>query len=169
MNDPISNQITIKDSGIEARDRLQSRVKKIRSAAVTTYLTLLTFILVFCASLGSYAYWEYSKGGIRATDYRTCTVSDMADNKVTGRREYSYLQRSFLGIDYRLAKDTMETTQIDIRGGAITAVGMTADGKWWSDHAGIGEQGIMKLKDADTYVFTLEKKALVISYDQFCR
>ncbi len=168
MIDVEPKQVVIRDSGVEARERLQRRVKKIRSAAVTMYLALLTFAVVFVGGTLGYGYWEYSKGGIRATDYRSCSVSDGSGETVTGRRNYSYLQRSFLGINYRLAKDTVESTQIDIKGSSITAVGMVNDGKWWSMHAGVGEQGIMKLKEADTYVFTTEKKAMVVSYDQFC-
>ncbi|MNZ25628.1 hypothetical protein D3C78_427980 [compost metagenome] len=74
-------------------------------------------------------------------------------------------------MNYRLEKDIIERTQIDIRGEAITVVGLTGnkDKSFWAKYADTGERGIMILDDAHQYVFTTKKKAVVLDYESFCR
>lgn len=161
------------DPGIRARTRLETRGQKIKRAAVRTYLILLTLLVAVVGGLGYYIYHQtFEVPGKRLTDYRPCSyVDEKLGLEITGRREFSYLERSLFGVHYRLEKDISERTQIDIRGEAITAVGLTGDKAkpFWAKFADMGERGIMILDPANQYVFTTKKKAVVIDYDQFCR
>ncbi|MNO12964.1 hypothetical protein D3C76_25840 [compost metagenome] len=162
-----------RDPGVVAREKLETRSQKIKKAAVRTYLILLTLLLATIGGLVYYVYHQtFEVPGKRMVDYRPCSYTDeKLGLEITGKREYSYLERSLFGVHYRLEKDIDERTEIDIKGDAITVVGLnpTADKKWWAKFADMGERGIMILDPADQYVFTLKKKAVVVNYDQFCR
>ena len=158
------------DVTVKAQERLKARMQKVKRAAIRTYVTITVIIIALIASAVGYVYYEYSKPAIRKVDYRTCSFTDeKLGIEITGKREYSYLERSIFGINYRLDKDITEKTMIDIKGDAIMVVGLSHDGKWWNRYADTGERGVMILGHADQYVFSTKKKAPVVGYDQFCR
>jgi hypothetical protein len=157
------------DAGARAREKIKSRGSRVRRTVLTTYLVLNFLLLAVIAAGAYYLYLEYNKPGKRVVTYKNCEFTDENQHfTLTGRREYSYLQKSLFGLDIRHADNVTETTQLDVQGTAMTVVGLTAD-KWWGVYIGTGEKGIQILKDAHTYIVTSDKKAVVINYEQFCQ
>ena len=157
------------DAGSLARAKVQARGAKVKQVVVRTYVILTLLLLAAIGAGIYYLYLEYSKPGKRVVDYRPCEYVDEKQNiRITGRREYSYMQKSMFGHDFRQRDNVIETTQIDINGNALTIVGLD-NGKWWAIPVGMGEKGIQLLKPAHTYVVTMDKKAAVINYTQFCQ
>jgi hypothetical protein len=157
------------DAGARAREKIQARGGRVKRALLMSYL-FINFIVIAVISAGAYyLYLEYNKPGKRIVTYKNCEFVDEKQHfTLTGRREYSYMQKSLFGLDIRHADNVMETTQVDVKGTAMTIVGLTAD-QWWGVYIGTGEQGIKLLKDAHTYIVTSDKKAVVINYEQFCQ
>jgi len=157
------------DAGALAREKIQIRDGKVKQVLVKTYLSFMTLVILVIAAVVWFAYAEYQKPGKRIVDYRPCiAVNESQNMEVTGRREFSYLQKSLFGFEYREAGDVTEATQIDVSGSSMTIVGLH-DGGWWSTYVGEGEQGVQILKDASLYVITSGKKSMVIDYEEFCR
>jgi hypothetical protein len=157
------------DAGSLARAKVQARGAKVKQVVVRTYVILTLLLLAAIGAGIYYLYLEYSKPGKRVVDYRPCEYVDEKQNiRITGRREYSYMQKSMFGHDFRQSDNVIETTQIDINGNALTIVGLD-NGKWWAIPVGMGEKGIQLLKPAHTYIITMDKKAAVIDYTQFCQ
>lgn len=159
-----------RDPGATAREKVLTRGQKVKRAVVRTYILIITCAVLLVAGAAGYVYYEFTKPGKRMVDFRTCQfVDEKLGIEITGKREYSYLERSLFGVHFRLDKDIEEKTQIDIKGESITVVGINKDGSWWNKFADVGERGIMILNHADQYVFATKKKAPVVGYDQFCR
>lgn len=168
-NSPDST-VAVYDPGSDARERVMSRGQKVKRAVVRTYILIITCAVLLVAGAAGYVYYEFTKPAKRMVDYRSCSfVDEKMGIEVTGKREYSYLERSLFGVHYRLDKDIEEKTIIDIKGEAIMVVGLNKDGSWWNKYADMGERGVMILNHADQYVFSTKKKAPVVGYDQFCR
>lgn len=158
------------DPGSMAREKVLTRGQKVKRAVVRTYILIITCAVLLVAGAAGYVYYEFTKPAKRMVDYRSCSfVDEKMGIEVTGKREYSYLERSLFGVHYRLDKDIEEKTIIDIKGEAIMVVGINKDGSWWNKYADMGERGVMILNHADQYVFSTKKKAPVVGYDQFCR
>jgi hypothetical protein len=158
------------DAGDVAREKILTRGQKVKRAMVRTYILFITLAVLIVGGAAGYVYYEFTKPGKRMVDYRACQYVDEKQGiEITGKREYSYLERSLLGVHFRLDKDIEEKTQIDIKGDSITVAGIVKDGTWWSKFADMGERGIMILNHADQYVFATKKKAVVVGYEQFCR
>lgn len=157
------------DAGTKAREKVQARGIKVKRVIVRTYVTLTLLLLAVIAAAVYYVYLEYHKPGLRIITYKNCEFVDESQKfRITGRREYSYMQKSMFGHDFRQSDNVIETTQIDINGNALTIVGLDNE-KWWAIPVGMGEKGIQLLKPAHTYVVTMDKKAAVIDYEQFCQ
>lgn len=157
------------DAGEAARAKVMTRGQKVKRAVVRTYILIITCAVLLAAGAVGYVYYEFTKPGKRMVDFRTCQfVDEKMGIEITGKREYSYLERSLFGVNFRLDKDIEEKTTIDIKGDAITVVGINKDGSWWNKFADMGERGIMILNHADQYVFATKKKAPVVGYEQFC-
>lgn len=158
------------DAGDVARGKILTRGQKVKRAMVRTYILFITLAVLIVGGAAGYVYYEFTKPGKRMVDYRACQYVDEKQGvEITGKREYSYLERSLFGVNFRLDKDIEEKTQIDIKGDSITVAGLSKDGTWWSKFADMGERGIMILNHADQYVFATKKKAVVVGYEQFCR
>lgn len=157
-----------RDAGAEARKRLESKRKSRK--VLWTVLTVLTLFLIAAVSAAGYrVYLEYKKPGVRVTDYRTCKyVSEEQNLELTGKREYSYMQKEFFGIQYRESKKVTESTVVDVRGTAMNIVGLS-EGKWKSVYVGEGERGIQILMPAELYIITMGKKTAVFNYADFCK
>jgi len=156
------------DAGLVAREKLEAK----RKSRKGLWLTLTAFILGVLIALGlagHRVYQEYLKPGVRVTDYRECLYED-AERKIelTGKREYSYVQKEFFGIQYRDSKQVLEKTVINVRGNAMSITGLS-EGSWQSVYVGEGEQGIQILMPADLYVISLGKKVAVFDYQSFCK
>lgn len=157
------------DPGAVARDRLKSRASKLKTAVVRTYIVLTTLVLLALGGAGWYVYDAFTNSASRYVDYRPCSYVDEANGiTITGRREFSYMQHSVLGMQFRMEGKVDEKTQIDVQGESMTVVGMTGS-KWWATYIDVGERGIQILKPADVYVITTKKKAAIIDYSAFCR
>lgn len=157
------------DAGSLARAKVQARGAKVKQVVVRTYVILTLLLLAAIGAGIYYLYLEYSKPGKRVVDYRPCEYVDEKQNiRITGRREYSYMQKTLFGHDFRQSDNVMEKTQIDVVGNAMMIVGLGGE-KWWGVHVGTGERGIQMLNDAHTYIITMDKKAAVIDYTQFCQ
>jgi hypothetical protein len=158
------------DPGAKAREKVLTRGQKVKRAVVRTYILIITAVVLLVAGAAGYGYYEFTKPGKRMVDFRTCSfVDEKLGVEITGKREFSYLERSLFGVHFRLDKDIEQKTIIDIKGDPITVVGINKDGSWWNKFADMGERGVMILPQADQYVFATKKKAPVVGYDQFCR
>lgn len=158
------------DPGAKAREKVLTRGQKVKRAVVRTYILIITAVVLLVAGAAGYGYYEFTKPGKRMVDFRTCSfVDEKLGVEITGKREFSYLERSLFGVHFRLDKDIEQKTIIDIKGDPITVVGINKDGSWWNKFADMGERGVMILPQADQYVFATKKKAPVVNYDQFCR
>lgn len=157
-----------RDAGVEARERLETKRKSRK--VLRTVLSVLAFFLITAVSATGYrVYLEYKKPGVRVTDYRTCKyVSEEQNFELTGKREYSYMQKEFFGIQYRESKKVTESTEVDVRGSAMNIVGLN-QGTWKSVYVGEGERGIQILMPAELYVITMGKKTAVFNYADFCK
>jgi hypothetical protein len=159
-----------RDPGANARERVLTRGQKVKRAVVRTYILIISAVVLLVAGAAGYGYYEFTKPGKRMVDFRTCSfVDEKLGVEITGKREFSYLERSLFGVHFRLDKDIEQKTIIDIKGDPITVVGINKDGSWWNKFADMGERGVMILPQADQYVFATKKKAPVVSYEQFCR
>lgn len=157
------------DAGILARERLEIKRFK-RARTLTRILTCFLITLVGGFSAAGYtAYVELNKPGVRYTDYRECKYED-PDQKLelTGKREYSYLQKEFFGLQYRQGNQVTEQTVMNVRGNSMSIVGLSKEA-WKSIYVGEGEQGIQILMPAELYVVTLGKKTAVFNYADFCK
>lgn len=157
-----------RDAGVEARDRLKNK-RKSRQALWMMLGFLFLSVIILLAVAGYRVYLEYKKPGVRVTDYRTCKyVSEEQNFELTGKREYSYMQKEFFGIQYRESKKVTESTEVDVRGTAMSIVGLS-QGAWKSVYVGEGERGIQILMPAELYVITMGKKTAVFNYADFCK
>jgi hypothetical protein len=162
-------QRTRRDPGAIARERVVSRGNRVKVALVRTYLLITLVIFLGIGGLAKYGHMQYVESGMRYSDYRPCKYENEKHGVViTGRRSYSYMQHSVFGFQFRDMSKVDEQTQIDVTGDSITVVGMSPE-NWWSLYVGPGERGIQILKPAQTYVFTSDKKAAVVNYNDFCR
>lgn len=165
----LKNLTPQRDPGQEARVRLQNRAKKIKVTMARIYMGFTLMVFIALAAVVYYGYDQYKTSAVRYVDYRPCQyVNEKHGVEITGRREFSYMQHSILGIQIRDSKAIDEKTQIDVRGDAMTIVGMNGK-EWWSVFVDMGERGIQMLNPAETYIVTTKGKAAVIDYAAFCR
>lgn len=157
------------DAGILARERVEAKRFKRNRTLMRIFTCFLITIFGGLAAAGYRVYVEVQKPGVRYTDYRQCKYEDL-ENKVelTGIREYSYKQKEFFGIQYRQGSEVLEKTSLDVRGTAMSIVGLQ-EGSWKSVYVGEGERGIQLLMPAELYVVTVGKKAAVFNYADFCK
>lgn len=164
-----ANKPASMDAGIMARERLEIKRFKRTKVLMRVMTFLLITLVVFLAAVGYGVYTELNKPGVRYNDYRECKYEDLENKlELTGKRKYSYLQKEFLGFQYRQGKDTTEQTVINVRGSSMSIVGLS-DGGWKSIYVGEGEQGVQILMDADLYVVTVGRKSAVFNYADFCK
>lgn len=156
-------------AALKGLEKLAARREQIRRKVARTYMFFITLIILLIAAAVGYVYYEMTKPGKRFTDYRSCSYVDEKNGiELTGQRRYSYLERSLFGVQFRQSKDTLEQTELNVRGTAMSVVGLR-DGGWYSSFVGTGEKGVEILKPSELYIVTMGSKVAVFEYEQFCQ
>ena len=163
-----STAVLTQDAGAMAREKLNAK-RRSRKSLWITFIALILGVLIAIGIAGYRVYQEYLKPGVRVTDYRECKYEDPEQKlELTGKREYSYVQKEFFGIQYRDSKKVMEKTVVNVRGSSMSITGLQ-EGSWKAVYVGEGEQGIQILMPAELYVISVGKKVAVFNYNDFCR
>lgn len=157
---------TLIESGF---DKMRKRRASIKRKLLLTYVTTISLVLVVLTGVVGWVYYQYQQPTQRYTDYRLCKYIDEKHGiELTGKREFSYQERSLFGFDFKDRSSVLEKTYIDLRGDSMSIVGFDDKG-WSSTFIGKGEMGIQLLKVAHTYIITMERKVAVIDYNSFCK
>lgn len=165
------------DAGVRARELVQERAKRSFLKKVWGWVkwTVIGLLLVTLAAVGATGYYGYDKQTRSyVSNDRTCELKINPDSKnewsITGKRTYSFPERSIFGVSYHLKSEVETRTQIDVQGKAMVIVGLQEDGKWKAITIGTGEHGIAILPKGKTYIFTVDgKEAAVVSSASFCK
>ncbi len=164
LGDPITP-----DAGDQARDKVTARASKVKRTLAQIYFSFTSLVILLVAGLVWYFYQTMTGISPVVTDTRPCYFQDEAKGiELTGRRHYTYPQKSLFGIDFRDTRHVTHTTELDVRGTSMNVVGLKTDG-WWGVYIGEGEKGIQMLENASVLVFTLGKKNVVINDKDFCK
>jgi len=158
-----------RDAGMLARNKVITRRQKVARVFKNIAWLMLLILMAGGTGVGYLVHLELAAAGERVTDTRPCLyVNEAMGVKISGKRDYSYMQRSFFGFEYRDAGAVDRRTELDVNGAEMHVVGFKDSG-YWTAYIPMGERGIELLKPADNYVFTTGKHAVVITDEQFCR
>lgn len=184
------------DAGTLAREKVERRSLAAKAGGVIRWTVMWCLFLAFVAIALIAWYGKYTMVTGRLTDERMCSAKLSEEDAVTGRRTFNYSYREVFGLRIIDTKTITERTEVDIRGQAMTIVGLvgeepiedvamsnnTIEGKvqergakhptgalWWAVDIQMGEKGIQYLKHADTYTFVVDNKVAVVEYASFCR
>lgn len=151
------------DAGSKARNKLEAKRSK-KALVVKLYLYALTLAVIIAPLV--VAYNQHTVTGYHYE--RKCVIPMDSGLEVTGKRRYLNQSLNVFGMSFINATKAEESTTIDSTTQGLTVVGITGD-KWWSVNNPIGEPTMLRIKKADTYIFTQNGKSYVTSYEGFCR
>ncbi len=151
------------DAGSKARVKLKAKRDK-KALMVKLYLWALTLTVLIAPLL--VAYNQYTVTGYHYE--RKCVIPTDSGLNITGKRRYLNQSLNVFGMTFIDAAKADESTTIDSTTQGLNVVGITGD-EWWSINNPIAEPTVLKLKKADTYIFTQNGKSYVTSYEGFCR
>ena len=151
------------DAGSKARIKLEAKRDK-KALVVKFYLWTLALTVLVIPLL--VAYKQHTVTGYHYE--RKCVIPTDSGLGITGKRRYLNRSLNVFGMSFIDAAKADESTTIDSTTQGLNVVGITGD-EWWSINNPIGEPTVLKLKKADTYIFTQNGKSYVTSYEGFCK
>ena len=151
------------DAGSKARAKLETK-RNNRAKVIKLYLWTIALTVLIVPLL--LAYKQYTVKGYHYE--RKCVIPTDSGLNVTGKRRYLNQSLNVFGMSFIDATKADESTTIDSTTQGLNVVGITGD-EWWSINNPVGEPTMLKLKKADTYIFTQNGKSYVTSYEGFCR
>jgi hypothetical protein len=159
------------DKGSLARMLLETRKENKRlkrNRLIAGVLWRLLFAVIIGGLVyGAYLYVMSSITTGRYTDERSCKVSK-GNLTISGKRTFSYPYKTLFGFRLVDENKVLVDTVMNVNGDKITVVGLKGNKTYWQNKAGMGEKGIMILKDADIYLFQTDKELIVATSDGFC-
>lgn len=151
------------DAGSKARIKLEAKRNKKALIVKLYFWTLMLLMLLMPVVIG------YKQHTITGYHYeRKCVIPNSNGLEIAGKRRYLNQSLNVFGMSFIDATKADESTTIDSTTQGLNVVGITGD-EWWSINNPIGEPTMLKLKKADTYIFTQNGKSYVTSYEGFCR
>lgn len=151
------------DAGSKARVKLEAKRDK-KALVVKLYLWALTLTVLIVPLL--VAYKQHTVTGYHYE--RNCVIPTESGLQITGKRRYLNRSLNVFGMSFIDAAKAEESTTIDSTTQGLNVVGITGS-QWWSVNNPIGEPTVLKIKKADTYIFTQNGKSYVTSYEGFCK
>lgn len=159
----------VTDAGSKARAKIDQRQpeKSTRLSKVMVFIAWLLPLLVISSGLVMFKVWENRT----TTGYhykRSCELPKEVGMDITGTRRYLNKASEFLGMKFIDTKQADEETMLNSSMKEISVTGIKG-GEWWTMYNSASEPRVIKLKPADTYIFTQDSKTFVISYEEFCK
>jgi len=166
------------DKGLAAKAKLAARTAARKTAQLIRWSIWVAISLtIICAALVvSYGYKTMVTGHL--SDERPCAIDFGGDMVVGGKRTFNYPFKEIYGFRMVDTSKISERTVVDVRGDAMTIVGLKGkqllQSEDWSINVGAGERGIQILKDADVYTFVVntgkgQPRVRTITHDAMCK
>lgn len=166
------------DKGMAAKAKLAARMAARKTARMVRWCiaVAISLTIIAAALVATYGYKTMVTGHL--TDERPCIIDFSEDFQVSGKRTFSYPFKEIFGVRIIDTKVISEQTVVDIRGDAMTIVGLNGKvldkATSWSIPVGMGERGIQILKPADVYTFVVNTgkgspKVRTITHDAMCK